>query len=487
MSGSNKSSSINKKLTFPLNQQRNLGLFNKKIVQNNFNNNNSNNNYNFNIQNLIRKTQNKKKDLFSKVIEQITKDYPNNIMTNNRNIEISKSQSIPSSYKSSHQDEKKIHENYIENEEKSDKKESNEDEDDILSEQKDKIEENDNEIININKVESMNIHTNFISRHNNTGSNLSHHSNTSYSNNSSNCNTEPNNNQNFWKNRVYHTYVKQIFPYKNSFISTDPNSFNQSGHKIDSSSSESGQYSSMQFNHTMTNFRNNNNYIFPFPTNVTPIGNKHNYTNSFNSKENLYNKKPALSIYNNNNNNINKKYFHSNTESNKNNVEKKEGKNIPINLKDVALGKDSRTTIMVKNIPIKYDYEALKEELKPFEGKYDCIYIPHDYAKKGNKGFAFVNLTSPYHILLFYDYFHNRGWRFYQSLKICDLYYAKFQGTEAILKQVKGNKGPIVIECPNDVNIEIPNKYINLLLNANPKMKYHENPFNNTFIVDSFK
>ena len=51
MSGSNKSSSINKKLTFPLNQQRNLGLFNKKIVQNNFNNNNSNNNYNFNIQN----------------------------------------------------------------------------------------------------------------------------------------------------------------------------------------------------------------------------------------------------------------------------------------------------------------------------------------------------------------------------------------------------------------------------------------------------
>ena len=35
--------------------------------------------------------------------------------------------------------------------------------------------------------------------------------------------------------------------------------------------------------------------------------------------------------------------------------------------------------------------------------------------------------------------------------------------------------------------IEVPMKYLKLMIQANPKMKYHENKMRNTFIVDSFK
>ena len=57
-------------------------------------------------------------------------------------------------------------------------------------------------------------------------------------------------------------------------------------------------------------------------------------------------------------------------------------------------------------------------------------------------------------------------------------------------KNYKGTKKPIFFICTKDEHtndiIEIPMKYINLLIRANPKMKYHEVRKNNTFIVDSF-
>ena len=49
---------------------------------------------------------------------------------------------------------------------------------------------------------------------------------------------------------------------------------------------------------------------------------------------------------------------------------------------------------------------------------------------------------------------------------------------------------PIFFICTKDEHsnniIELPMKYINLSMKANPKMKYHEVRKNNIFIVDSF-
>jgi len=42
--------------------------------------------------------------------------------------------------------------------------------------------------------------------------------------------------------------------------------------------------------------------------------------------------------------------------------------------------RDKRTTLMIRNIPNKYNISSLQEEINVcFEGKYDFLYLPLDY------------------------------------------------------------------------------------------------------------
>ena len=501
-------SSVNKKFPYLLHQSKPSGLINKRIDIDKFNsyNNNSNNHI---IHNLSKISQNKKNNnnLLLKIKEKVSKEniLPKNIKLNNKislqNNEINKSQSVHSSLKSSSNSNEEPNILNNKTDENSDKKESNEDEDDILSEQKDEMEEGVSNMLSINKVGTINIHSNFMIGHNENINRISLNSNTSHSNKSSNkdkCNTEPNN-QTFFRHRVNPMSVNYIYPNKNSFLSTNTNSHNQSGHKIDSSlSSESGQsflsnYQTLQFNHTMNNFRNNNNFLFPFPSDVTPIGSRHIYTNDFNSNEKLFNNNKQLFSLNLSYQKQNKIEYNNKFNNNNNNNFGSKSKNIPINLDNIALGKETRTTVMIKNIPIKYDTKILLKELEHFDGKFNCLYMPYDYSKNGNKGYAFLNFVNPLHILLFYEWFHGKSWLFFESKKICDLYYANYQGIEEIknhAKNYKGNKKSFLFIDLDEENInniiEIPIKYLNLLLKANPKMKFQENRIKNTFIINSF-
>ena len=393
------------------------------------------------------------------------------------------------------------------------KKETNDEEDDILSEEGDEMEEGGENLINsINTINSFNICPNFIKSHYYTGSGFSINSNNSNSNNSSlqqksctepdefsiyplnflnaplsgrsnysgktNIAQPPSQNTNGGRLGLYSRFGHQI---KNSFLSTNTNSHNQSGQKIDTSlSNESGQsphylgkYGGLQYNNSMNNIAKNNALFYP--NNNTPIINKHIYTSSFNSNENLF-----------------KQYFSYNTKTFTNNFNYSKKEKQIIKLEDVALGKETRTTVMIRNIPIKYNDKVLEIELEQFEGKYDCLYMPFDYENGGNKGYAFLNLKSPYHVLLFYEVFNNKCWLFFDSKKICELNYANFQGIDEIRKHAnnyKGTKKPhFYINTKDEINnkIEIPYKYLNLLLQANPKMKYTENRGKTLFTVESF-
>ena len=531
-------SSLNKKFTFSLqskpfnlNKRINTNINTNTNESNKYINNNSNGNK-YIKQNLYKRQQNKKdKDLLLKIKEKVSKEnlIPKNIKKIKETDEkLGKNISMPSSKSSnSNTNEEPILDAKID--ENPDKKDSNDDEEDILSEQKDEMEEGDNKFLNINKVDSIKIHSNFIPGHQYTGSGFSHNSNTSSNKSSINqkCKTEPNNPQlytndcpsgrsnnsgnqfaqgnfiygvydNMYPGRVYNPLSNFAYPYKSSFLSTNTNSHNQSGQKFDSSySSESGQsphflgnFQSTRYNNpknnTVQNNNNNNNYIFPFVSSITPIGNRHVYTSSFNSNESIFSRQ-LFSINSNSYNKADYKFTSNHGSKKENQV---------INLEDVALGKETRTTVMIRNIPIKYDTRVLEKELEPFEGKYDCLYMPYDYDNEGNKGYAFLNLTNPYHVLLFYEYFNNKDWMYFDSKKICGLNYANFQGVEAIKKHAKNykeKKKPVFFICTKDDDhtnnntIEIPMKYLNLLMKANPKMKYHENKMRNTFIIDAFK
>ena len=256
------------------------------------------------------------------------------------------------------------------------------------------------------------------------------------------------------------------------------------------------------------------------PTNV-PIqktvnektNNSSNYLPEINNKENSknlngQNAKNSNNALNNNNleNNsnvcpiieqtnkikINNKNFIINKNTNMlNNKGNLKGEKQVLNLDDIVTGKDIRTTIMIRNIPIKYTEEILKEALNEFNGKYDCLYMPYDYEKNGNKGYAFINFVNPLHILYFYEKFNGKKWIYFESSKICELNCAHFQGINEIQKHAinyKGQKKPSYYsKNENNENMIIPSKYLLKLKKRFPRMQYIENKIKNLIVVKSFE
>ena len=218
------------------------------------------------------------------------------------------------------------------------------------------------------------------------------------------------------------------------------------------------------------------------------INNNNNYRNNINNNSNYKNNAYRKNDTNNNNGNSN---VNSNTNNNINNIQYNKGEKNLLNLDDILLGKDSRTTVMIRNIPIKYTEETLIEELDEFKGKYDCLYMPYDYEKKGNKGYAFINFVNPLHILYFHEKFYGKKWPLFESSKICELNSANFQGIYEIQKHSKNYKGykkPLFYsEQNNNENIIIPSKYLTKLKGRFPNMKYHENKGKKSYIIDSFE
>jgi len=129
-----------------------------------------------------------------------------------------------------------------------------------------------------------------------------------------------------------------------------------------------------------------------------------------------------------------------------------------------------------------------------FAGKYDLIYLPLDYFNNCNLGFAFINFVESYHILSFYDMFRGKKWRRFNSEKICELAFAKFQGKKQLIAHFeKGSvmnfeaedKKPLILTTPNPLpRIELPNKFFNSFISIYPFASYEI--FQQKFVINSF-
>ena len=222
------------------------------------------------------------------------------------------------------------------------------------------------------------------------------------------------------------------------------------------------------------------NYFTKYKARIPNYDSKFSIPNLYNLENNLINIPENNNKFNNTNIFLNKQNLKRTECKNENKSEKQ-----LINIDDIISGKDKRTTVMIRNIPIKYNEKMLVNALNDFEGKYDFLYLPFDYEKGGNKGYAFINFNHSYHILLFHEKFQNKKWNYFESKKICELNIANFQGINDIQKHVKNYKGVKKNTVLKD--IEEPLKYLNKIKIKFPKMIYSEKKDEGVFVIKSFE
>ena len=259
--------------------------------------------------------------------------------------------------------------------------------------------------------------------------------------------------------------------------------------KISSTSSNKQSKTSTENNNKQSQNNSNASSEIKNANNKSNNTTKEKKTKNIESKNSTNNNK---SLNNTNNRKLSEQSFNKNietsTNNNNNNINftTKKCEKLFLNLDDIASGKDLRTTVMIRNIPIKYTDNILNETFKEFHGKYDCLYMPYDHEKKGNKGYAFINFVNPLHILLFYEKFNGEKWVHFESSKICELNMAHFQGINEIQKHAKNFKELKKTCFKFNEKIVIPSKYLHKIKKRFPKMKYSENSKKSEFEILSF-
>ena len=178
---------------------------------------------------------------------------------------------------------------------------------------------------------------------------------------------------------------------------------------------------------------------------------------------------------NQNNNNNNDAYFYF---SNKSSVHEQSTKpsekkfDLNIDIKRIIYLEDRRTTLMIKNIPNKFNRDLLLKIIdQNFKGAYDLFILPTDANRYKNFGYAFINFTSSYYIPYFYSLFNNKKWSSTNSQKVCCITYSKIQGRNNLLAHYPSKiifKNDEAKKQSGEIKYKIPNNYSNIFKAAFP-------------------
>eukprot|EP00178_Gracilaria_changii_P003223 TRINITY_DN1471_c0_g1_i1.p1 TRINITY_DN1471_c0_g1~~TRINITY_DN1471_c0_g1_i1.p1 ORF type:complete len:865 (+),score=138.48 TRINITY_DN1471_c0_g1_i1:306-2900(+) len=113
----------------------------------------------------------------------------------------------------------------------------------------------------------------------------------------------------------------------------------------------------------------------------------------------------------------------------------------------VRSGEETRTALMIRNIPNKYNQKMLLSTLEEeHKGHFDFIYLPIDFKNKCNVGYAFINFTKPEYIEPFYHAFHGKKWGRFNSEKVCEITFARIQGRQQLIAHFQNSS--LLLEDP---------------------------------------
>ena len=101
----------------------------------------------------------------------------------------------------------------------------------------------------------------------------------------------------------------------------------------------------------------------------------------------------------------------------------------PIDLEKILRGEETRTCLMVKNIPCRYTHNEIKNDFeKNHKNHFNDLKLPSDNNKnnpeKTNRSYCFINFR---HVLFVYDFVKDKGgyhWPMYSSDKTIEICFA---------------------------------------------------------------
>ncbi|RLM85670.1 protein MEI2-like 6 [Panicum miliaceum] len=107
----------------------------------------------------------------------------------------------------------------------------------------------------------------------------------------------------------------------------------------------------------------------------------------------------------------------------------------------------SSTTLMIRNIPNDFRRTSLMQIIDQHcsiendkitsggvKSEYDFLYLPIDFRTGANKGYAFVNLTTPEAARRLHDHLNGHRWKVNGSGKTCEVDHADIEGLEKLVK-----------------------------------------------------
>ncbi|KAI3969536.1 hypothetical protein MKX01_020097 [Papaver californicum] len=121
------------------------------------------------------------------------------------------------------------------------------------------------------------------------------------------------------------------------------------------------------------------------------------------------------------------------------------------------------TSVMMRNIPtsisrrmlmeIIVDQHCIEENKKALAmlnhedqdmilSEYDFLYLPMDFVRRGNLGYAFINFTTSVAAMRFYKSFDNFSWKdsmFIETTKICKICPSRLQGKDGHVGHFKNS------------------------------------------------
>lgn len=113
-----------------------------------------------------------------------------------------------------------------------------------------------------------------------------------------------------------------------------------------------------------------------------------------------------------------------------------------IDLMAIDAGIEKRTTVMVRNIPNKLEFDDFKRFVdQTNRDTYEFLYLRFDFCNRCNVGYAFISFTKPEHVKLFVQSRTGMKWSQYNynSEKVIEIRFARIQGCENLIQKFRNS------------------------------------------------